>query len=72
MNRLSLNDCDLYTRGINVDTGMKKDTNPPEPAKLTLPDGTELTGMQVLEHYSKENLYLRCWSQYAKQQWCHG
>ena len=50
-------DYNLYYRGINVDTGMKKDTNPPEPAKLTLPDGTELTGMQVLEHYSKENLY---------------
>lgn len=50
-------DYNLYYRGINVDTGMKKDTNPPEPAKLTLPDGTELTGMKVLEHYSKENLY---------------
>ena len=50
-------DYNLYYRGINVDTGMKKDTTPPEPAKLTLPDGTELTGMQVLEHYAKENLY---------------
>lgn len=47
-------DYNLYYRGINVDTGMKKDGTP---AELTLPDGKKLTGIEVLEHYAKENLY---------------
>lgn len=45
----------LYYRGINVDTGLDKNG---DPAKLTLADGTQLEGMEVLEHWSKENLYV--------------
>lgn len=45
----------LYYRGINVDTGKLKDGTD---ATLTKPDGTQLTGVQVLEHYAKENLYI--------------
>lgn len=50
-------DYNLYYRGINVDTGIVKDSNPPVEAELTLSDGTTLKGMEVLEHYSKESLY---------------
>lgn len=45
----------LYYRNINVDTGMDKNG---KPAELTLADGTQLKGMDVLEHWSKENLYV--------------
>lgn len=50
-------DYKLYYRGIDVDTGMLKDSNPPKPAELTLADGTKLEGVKVLEHYAKESLY---------------
>ena len=48
-------DYNLYYRGINVDTGKYKDGTD---ATLPLADGKVLVGMEVLEHFSKENLYV--------------
>ncbi len=45
----------LYYRGINVDTGLTKDG---KEAELITADGKTLKGVQVLEHYAKENLYV--------------
>lgn len=52
-------DYNLYYRGINVDTGMLKDTNPPKPAELDLGNGQQpLQGLDVLKHYANESLYV--------------
>ena len=48
-------DYNLYYRGINVDTGKYKDGTD---ATLPMADGKVLVGMEVLEHFSKENLYV--------------
>lgn len=45
----------LYYRGINVDTGKLKDGTD---AELQLPDGTKITGVDVLKHMAGENLYV--------------
>lgn len=45
----------LYYRDVNVDTG--KDKNGQD-AELMLPDGSTIKGMDVLKHYSEENLYV--------------
>ncbi len=46
----------LYYRGINVDTGIDQKTG--KPAEMTLPDGTKLEGVKVLEHMAGEKLYV--------------
>lgn len=48
----------LYFRGVNVDDGILKDSNPPTKVKLTKPDGTEIEGTDVLEYWANEKLFV--------------
>ena len=47
----------LYYRGINVDTGMKKMLTCQNP-RATLPDGKKLTTWRCLEHYARKTYIL--------------